>query len=91
MLVLFNSLCFVFLVQRLIVIASSSRRRRVVVVNVMARLFMDPLDDPFAAVDSVLATQRLGAGVDAILVDVIGSGPPAQQFFTTVEASEIND
>ena len=28
-------------------------RRRVVVVNVMARLFMDPLDDPFAAVDSV--------------------------------------
>ena len=47
-------------------------RRRVVVVNVMARLFMDPLDDPFAAVDSVLATQRLGAGVDAILVDVHG-------------------
>lgn len=47
-------------------------RRRIVVVNVMARLFMDPLDDPFAAVDSVLATQRLGAGVDAILVDVHG-------------------
>ena len=47
-------------------------RRRVVVVNVMARLFMDPLDDPFSAVDSVLATQRLGAGVDAILVDVHG-------------------
>ena len=47
-------------------------RRRGVVVNVMARLFMDPLDDPFAAVDSVLATQRLGAGVDAILVDVHG-------------------
>ena len=47
-------------------------RRRVVVVNVMARLFMDPLDDPFAAVDSVLSTQRLGAGVDAILVDVHG-------------------
>lgn len=47
-------------------------RRRVVVVNVMARLFMDPLDDPFAAVNSVLATQRLGAGVDAILVDVHG-------------------
>jgi len=33
---------------------------------------MDPLDDPFSAVDSVLATQRLGAGVDAILVDVHG-------------------
>jgi metallophosphoesterase (TIGR00282 family) len=47
-------------------------RRRVVVVNVRARLFMDPLDDPFSAVDSVLATQRLGAGVDAILVDVHG-------------------
>jgi metallophosphoesterase (TIGR00282 family) len=47
-------------------------KRRVVVVNVMTRLFMDPLDDPFAAVDAVLATQRIGAGVDLLLVDVHG-------------------
>ena len=47
-------------------------KRRVVVVNVMTRLFMDPLDDPFAAVDAVLATQRIGVGVDLLLVDVHG-------------------
>ena len=47
-------------------------KRRVVVVNVMTRLFMDPLDDPFAAVDAVLATQRIGGGVDLLLVDVHG-------------------
>lgn len=47
-------------------------QRRVVVVNVMTRLFMDPLDDPFAAVESVLATQKLGAGVDVLVIDVHG-------------------
>jgi len=47
-------------------------QRRVVVVNVMTRLFMDPLDDPFAAVESVLSTQRLGNGVDALVIDVHG-------------------
>ena len=47
-------------------------KRRVVVVNVMTRLFMDPLDDPFAAIEGVLATQRLGAGVDVLVVDVHG-------------------
>ena len=46
--------------------------RRVVVVNVMTRLFMDPLDDPFAALDAVLATQRLGGGVDLLMVDAHG-------------------
>lgn len=47
-------------------------KRRVVVVNVMTRLFMDPLDDPFAAVESVLATQKLGNGVDVLVIDVHG-------------------
>lgn len=47
-------------------------QRRIVVVNVMARLFMESLDDPFAAVESVLATQRLGAGVDVLMIDVHG-------------------
>jgi 2',3'-cyclic-nucleotide 2'-phosphodiesterase len=47
-------------------------RKRVVVVNVMTRLFMDPLDDPFAGVEAVLATQRIGAGVDMLMVDVHG-------------------
>ncbi|HEV7370927.1 TIGR00282 family metallophosphoesterase [Arenibaculum sp.] len=52
------------------------RGRRVLVANVMGRLFMDPLDDPFAAVGHVLRQVRLGAGagagngVDAVIVDV---------------------
>lgn len=47
-------------------------KRRIVVVNVMTRLFMDPLDDPFAAIESVLSTQRLGGGVDVLMVDAHG-------------------
>jgi len=44
--------------------------RKVLVVNVMGRLFMDALDDPFAAVERELAPHRLGATADAIIVDV---------------------
>jgi metallophosphoesterase (TIGR00282 family) len=43
---------------------------RVLVLNVMGRLFLDPLDDPFAAVDRELEACPLGEGADAILVDV---------------------
>ncbi|GAA4251836.1 metallophosphoesterase [Azospirillum formosense] len=47
--------------------------RKVLVMNVMLRLFMDPMDDPFAAVERVLRAHRLGPnGADAILVDVHG-------------------
>ncbi|MEM7225036.1 MAG: TIGR00282 family metallophosphoesterase [Pseudomonadota bacterium] len=46
--------------------------RKVLVVNVMARLFMDPLDDPFAAVKQVLARYSLGASAAAIVVDFHG-------------------
>ncbi|MGQ0665365.1 MAG: TIGR00282 family metallophosphoesterase [Pseudomonadota bacterium] len=46
--------------------------RKVVVVNVMTRLFMDPLDDPFAALEALFAQHRLMAGAHAILVDVHG-------------------
>ena len=44
--------------------------RKVLVVNVMGRLFMDPLDDPFACVERALAKHRLGATVQAIVVDI---------------------
>jgi len=44
--------------------------RRVLVVNVMGRLFMDPLDDPFAAVDRELAQCPLGQVADAVVVDL---------------------
>jgi 2',3'-cyclic-nucleotide 2'-phosphodiesterase len=36
----------------------------------MGRVFMDPLDDPFAAVDSELAACPLMSGADAIVVDI---------------------
>src|SRR5262249_41189192 len=42
---------------------------RVLVVNVMGRIFMDPLDGPFAAVERELAACPLGHGADAIIVD----------------------
>lgn len=44
--------------------------RTVMVVNVMGRLYMDPLDDPFAAVDLALNQKRLGRDASFILVDV---------------------
>jgi metallophosphoesterase (TIGR00282 family) len=44
--------------------------QRVLVVQVMGRLYMDPLDDPFAAVDRELETCPLGQVADAIIVDV---------------------
>ncbi len=48
----------------------SQRGERILVVNVMGRLFMDPLGDPFAAVDAVLSEHELGLGVAAVVVDV---------------------
>jgi 2',3'-cyclic-nucleotide 2'-phosphodiesterase len=42
----------------------------VLVVNVMGRHFMDPLDDPFAAVEQEIATCPLGEGCDAVVVDI---------------------
>ena len=43
---------------------------RVLVVNALGRIFMDPLDDPFAAVDRELSACALGSGADAILLDM---------------------
>ena len=43
---------------------------RVLVVNVMGRIFMDPLDDPFAAVERELSACPLKRAADAIVVDI---------------------
>jgi 2',3'-cyclic-nucleotide 2'-phosphodiesterase len=43
--------------------------RSVLVVNLMGRLFMDALDDPFAALETILAQSPLGRGATAIVVD----------------------
>jgi hypothetical protein len=43
---------------------------RVLAINLMGRIFMEPLDDPFQIIDRELAACPLGAGADAILVDI---------------------
>ena len=48
----------------------AGRGRKVMVLNVMGRLFMDALDDPFACVERELAKHRLGGTVHAIVVDI---------------------
>lgn len=44
--------------------------RKVLVMQVLGRLFMDAMDDPFAVLDRELTKYQLGATVDAILVDI---------------------
>lgn len=51
-------------------IFTTPRGQKVLVVNVMGRLFMDPLDDPFAAMENLFKTYVLGGLVNAIVVDM---------------------
>jgi metallophosphoesterase (TIGR00282 family) len=44
--------------------------KRALVINAMGRIFMDPLDDPFAAVERELAACPLRQGADAIIIDI---------------------
>ncbi len=44
--------------------------KRVLVINVMGQLFMESLDEPFAAIERELAACPLGDVADAIIVDV---------------------
>ncbi|HET6971622.1 MAG TPA: TIGR00282 family metallophosphoesterase [Phenylobacterium sp.] len=44
--------------------------KRILVVNLLGRVFMDALDDPFAAVDKELEACPLGAVADVIVVDM---------------------
>ena len=44
--------------------------KRALVVNAMGRIFMDALDDPFAAVDRELTACPLGQAADAVIVDI---------------------
>jgi metallophosphoesterase (TIGR00282 family) len=63
---------------------------RVLVINAMARIFMDPLDDPFAAIDRELNACPLGEGADAIVVDFHGEATSEKQamgFFLDGRAS----
>ena len=44
--------------------------KRALVINAMGRIFMDALDDPFAAVERELAACPLRTGADAIVLDM---------------------
>ena len=52
------------------VVAQTRSGKRVLVIQVMGRLFMEPLDDPFASVESALGNHRVGTSVDAIVIDI---------------------
>ncbi|MEK9724390.1 MAG: TIGR00282 family metallophosphoesterase [Rhodospirillaceae bacterium] len=58
--------------------------RKVMVVNAMCRLFMDPLDDPFAATEKEVEGAALGADVAAILVDLHGEATSEKQSFAHI-------
>lgn len=53
-------------------VISDAKGRKILVINAMARLFMDPLNDPFEAIDTLLKSHPLGAAVQAIVVDFHG-------------------
>ena len=53
--------------------------KRILVVNVMCRLFMELLDDPFRALDELLKRYKLGRDADAIILDVHGEATSEKQ------------
>jgi metallophosphoesterase (TIGR00282 family) len=63
---------------------------RVLVVNAMGRIFMEPLDDPFAAMEREIAACPLKSAADAIIVDLhaeASSEKQAMGFFLDGKAS----
>ena len=46
--------------------------QKILIVNLLTRLFMEPIDDPFAAMDALLKNYKLGRDVSAIFVDFHG-------------------
>lgn len=51
---------------------SCARNRRVAVVQVMGRLFMSPIDEPFKCLRDFLEGTQLGTDADAIVIDIHG-------------------
>ena len=44
--------------------------KRVLVANILGRIFMNPVDDPFSAADALCREHPLGGSVDAIVIDM---------------------
>ena len=57
----------------------TKRGARALVINAMGRIFMDPLDDPFAAIDRELTACPLGRGADVSIVDFHGEATSEKQ------------
>jgi len=55
--------------------------RTLLVVNLMGRLFMEALDDPFAWLERLLGQVALGRGADTILVDFHGEATSEKMAF----------
>lgn len=55
-----------------VAVHQDGRGRTAVVINVMGRIFMDPLDDPFAVVKAELDRISLGRNAHFVLIDVHG-------------------
>ena len=54
---------------------------KVLVVNMMGRIYMDALDDPFARIGEELAACPLGAGCDASIIDFHAEATSEKQAF----------
>ena len=71
-------------------VIENAKGARLLVVNVLGRIFMDALDDPFAVVKRELGASPLGEGCDASLIDVhaeASSEKGALGFFADGKAS----
>jgi metallophosphoesterase (TIGR00282 family) len=49
---------------------TAARGQQILVINVQGRVFMDALDDPFAAIERELGACSLGVASDAIMIDM---------------------
>ncbi|WP_034999776.1 TIGR00282 family metallophosphoesterase [Beijerinckia mobilis] len=65
-------------------LVETQKGERVLVINVLGRIFMDALDDPFAAVERELSVCPLGAACDAIVVDFHAEASSEKQAFAHV-------
>ena len=60
---------------------SAKNGTRVLIINAMGRVFMDQLDDPFAAVDQELSACPLGSGCDVAVCDFHAEATSEKQSF----------
>jgi metallophosphoesterase (TIGR00282 family) len=50
-------------------IYETANGKRVLVINAMGRVFMNPIDDPFSALEAIITDCRMPETVDAIVID----------------------